>query len=71
MKAGGMFFTLGSVIVKSSHLHAWEGVQDTDVDFSYANANEIRATALAKVVLEDVKITGIYIADKVSILVCD
>lgn len=58
-------FALGSVIVKSSHLHAREGAEYPEIDFSYADANERRAIALAKAVLKDVKVPRIYFAGKV------
>ncbi|KAJ5606078.1 hypothetical protein N7510_008859 [Penicillium lagena] len=61
-------FALGSVIVTSSHLHAREGAQYTEIDFSYADANEVRAIALAKTVLKDVKVPEIYFAGKVLTL---
>ena len=61
-------FALGSVIVKSSHLHAPGDDQYPEVDFSYADANEIQAIALAKTVLLDVKVPEIYFAGKVFLL---
>lgn len=38
-------FALGSVIVKSNYLHAREGTQCTEIDYTYADANEIIANA--------------------------
>jgi hypothetical protein len=67
-EGGRDVFALGSVIVKSSHLHAHEGAQHTEIDFSYADANELRAIALAKIVLKDVKVPKIYFAGKVLTL---
>lgn len=67
-EGGRDVFALGSVIVKSSHLHTCEGVQCTDIDFSYADANEVRAIALAKTVLKDVKVPEVYFAGKVLAL---
>lgn len=64
-------FALGSVIMKSSHLHALESAQGTEIDFSYADKNEIRAIALARPVLKDVKVPGIHFAGKVFILASD
>lgn len=67
-EGGRDVFALGSVIVKSSHLHAQDGAQCTEIDFSYADSNEIRAIALAKTVLKDVKVPKIYFAGKVITL---
>lgn len=67
-EGGRDVFALGSVIVKSSHLHAREDAQYTEIDFSYADANELEAIALAKTVLKDVKVPEIYFAGKVLTL---
>lgn len=64
-EGGRDVFALGSVIVKSSHLHAREGATCMEIDFSYADANEIRAIALAKTVLKGVRVPEIYFAGKV------
>lgn len=64
-EGGRDVFALGSVIVKSSHLHAREGATCTEIDFSYADANEIRAIALAKTALKGVRVPEIYFAGKV------
>lgn len=58
-------FALGSVIVKSSHLH--ESSTDKVVDYSYADANEVQAIAIAKSFLNDmgVRVPEIYFAGKV------
>lgn len=56
-------FALGSVIVKSSHLH-----DIPEVDYSYADANEVRAISIAKSVLKDIGVPDIYFAGKVCIL---
>ncbi|KAJ5934877.1 kinase-like domain-containing protein [Penicillium verhagenii] len=59
--AGGRdVFALGSIIVKSSHLHAHQDVQSPEIDFSYADANETRAIALAKTVLGEVQVPEIF-----------
>ncbi|KAJ5860493.1 uncharacterized protein N7529_007803 [Penicillium soppii] len=58
-------FALGSTIVKSSHLHATGDTQSPEIDFSYADANEIKAITLAKTVLSDIKVPEIYFAGKV------
>lgn len=56
---------LGTVIVKSSHLHERKG-ESTEIDYSNASANEIQAIALAKTILKDVKVPYIYFAGKIS-----
>lgn len=60
-------FALGSVIVKSSHIHAHEGAPCTEIDYSYADANEVRAISLARTVLTDIKVPEIYFAGKVLV----
>lgn len=64
-EGGRDVFALGSVIVKSSHIHAREGAARMEIDFSYADANEIRAIDLAKKVLKGVRVPKIYFAGKV------
>ncbi|KAJ9200425.1 hypothetical protein DTO164E3_4000 [Paecilomyces variotii] len=64
-EGGRDVFALGSVIVKSGHLHAHEGAQYPEIDFSYADANEIQAIGLAKTVLKDIKVPEIYFSGKV------
>lgn len=54
-EGGRDVFALGSVIVKSSHLHKKQDGQHTEIDYSYADANEVQAIAIAKSVLTDVK----------------
>lgn len=61
-------FTLGSIIVKSSHLHETKNGQPTEIDYSYADANELQAVDIAKGVLKDVRVPDIYFAGKVSAL---
>lgn len=61
-------FALGSVIVKSSHLHRELQGRRAGRDFSYNDANEVQATALARTVLKNVKIPNIYFAGKVRYL---
>jgi hypothetical protein len=58
-EGGRDVFALGSVIVKSSHLH------HDEIDFSYADANEVQAIALAKTVLRNVRVPEIYFAGRV------
>jgi hypothetical protein len=69
-EGGRDVFALGSVIVKSSHLHARGGAPCTEIDYSYADANEARAIALAKTVLKDVIVPEIYFSGKVFIYSC-
>lgn len=59
-------FALGQVIVKSSHLKKIPEGRRAHRDYSYADANEVKATAIAKTVLGDVKVPNIYFASKVS-----
>ncbi|KAG8354434.1 hypothetical protein FVEN_g7764 [Fusarium venenatum] len=59
-------FALGSVIVKSSHLHTELQGKRASRDFSYADANEVKATDLARTVLKDIKIPTIYFANKIN-----
>jgi hypothetical protein len=61
-------FALGSVIVKSSLLKERLEGRRADRDFSYADANEIEATNLARTVLGDVKVPRIYFASEVIVL---
>lgn len=56
-------FALGSVIVKSSHLKAL----DQGRDYSYADANEVKAVALAREVVKDIRVPCIYFASKVRL----
>lgn len=61
-EGGRDVFALGSVIVKSSHLHGTE-----EIDYSFADANEIEAIAIARKVLRDVRVPETYFAGKVLI----
>jgi hypothetical protein len=56
-------FALGEIIVKSSHLH-----DELEKDYSYADANEVRAIGVAKGVFEDIRIPDIYFSGKVFLL---
>lgn len=67
-KGGRDLFALGSVIVKSSHLHNPGNGQHTEIDYSYADANELRAVAIAKSVLKDVGVPEIFFSGKVPAL---
>ncbi|RGP63781.1 phd transcription factor [Fusarium sporotrichioides] len=59
-------FALGGVIVKSSHLGAELQGRRASRGFSYADANEAKATALARRLLKDIKVPIIYFASKVN-----
>ncbi|KAJ5947762.1 kinase-like domain-containing protein [Penicillium verhagenii] len=67
-EGGRDVFALGSVIVKSSHLHphTHQGAPYMEIDFTYADENELRAIVLAKAVLKNVKVPEIYFAGKVN-----
>ncbi|KAF9888345.1 hypothetical protein FE257_008778 [Aspergillus nanangensis] len=59
-EGGRDVFALGSVIVKSSHLH------DTrEIDYSFADANEVDALYIAEKVLQDIRVPEIYFAGKI------
>jgi hypothetical protein len=58
-------FALGSVVVKSSHLHDTGDGQINEIDYSYADANEVEAIAIAKRILKDVRVPDIYFSGKV------
>ncbi|CAG7938409.1 unnamed protein product [Penicillium nalgiovense] len=56
-------FSLGSIIIKSSHLHT----RESEIHYLYADANEVEAIAIAKNVLKDVKVPDIYFNGKILI----
>lgn len=64
-EGGRDVFALGSVIVKSSHLHGLRGGHPAEIDYSYAGANEAQAVLLAESVPSDVRVPKIYFAGKV------
>ncbi len=66
-EGGRDVFALGSVMVKSSHLHKPTNGQHAEIDYSYADANEVEAVAIAKSVLNGVRVPEIYFAGKVFI----
>jgi hypothetical protein len=66
-EGGRDVFALGRVIIKSSHLHR---AVYTEIDYSYADANEVQAIAIAKNVLKDVKMPDIYFNGKVLVSFC-
>ncbi|RHZ48892.1 uncharacterized protein CDV56_106136 [Aspergillus thermomutatus] len=59
-EGGRDVFALGSVIVKSSHLH-----ETREIDYSFADANEVRAITIAKDILGDIRVPEIYFAGKI------
>ena len=67
-EGGRDVFALGSVIIKSSHLHNPSNSQRIEIDYSYADANEIQAFAIAKNILKDVRVPEIYFAGKILML---
>lgn len=64
-EGGRDVFALGTVIIKSSHLHDPGSDQPREIDYSYADANEVQAIAIAKGILKDVKVPEIFFAGKV------
>lgn len=62
-EGGRDVFALGSVIVKSSHLH-----ERPEIDYAYADANEICAISIAKRTLKEIKVPEIYFVGKVCVL---
>ncbi len=64
-EGGRDVFALGSVIVKSSHLHETKDGQIAEIDYSYADGNEIQAIAISRNVLNPVRLPKIYFAGKV------
>lgn len=62
-EGGRDVFALGNAIVKSSHLHC-----SREIDYSYADANEVRAISIAKGILKDIRVPEIYFAGKVFTL---
>ncbi|KAK3690232.1 hypothetical protein B0T22DRAFT_491514 [Podospora appendiculata] len=65
-EGGRDVFALGSIIVKSSHLHMIGDTQHTEIDYSYADANEVQAIGIAKSALRDVSVPDIYFAGKIN-----
>lgn len=62
-EGGRDVFALGNTIIKSSHLHCSQ-----EIDYSYADANEVRAISIAKSILEDIRVPEIYFTGKVFTL---
>ncbi|KAG6226885.1 hypothetical protein E4U26_002048 [Claviceps purpurea] len=65
-EGGRDVFALGTVVVKSSHLHNPDQVPPAERDYSYADANEVQAIAIAKSILKDVRVPEIYFAGKIN-----
>ena len=61
-EGGRDVFALGSIIVKSSHLH-----DEPEIDYTHADSNEVQAIDLARRVLKDsVRVPHVYFSGKVS-----
>ncbi|KAJ3567996.1 hypothetical protein NPX13_g6573 [Xylaria arbuscula] len=65
-EGGRDVFALGSIIIKSSHLHDNNDGRITEIDYSYADANEIQAIAHARSVLDPIRLPKIYFAGKIN-----
>ena len=65
-QGGRDVFALGSVIIKSSHLHNSGDGRHVETDYSYADANELQAIVLARNALNDVRVPDIYFSGKVT-----
>lgn len=64
-EGGRDVFAVGSVIIKSSHLRTESDAQYPEIDYSYADSNELQAISIAKSALKDVRVPEIYFAGKV------
>lgn len=64
-EGGRDVFALGGVIIKSGHLNAHDKGRRASRDYSYADANEVEATELARKLLKDMRVPKIYFAGKV------
>lgn len=62
---GREVFALGRLIVKSSHLHRARTGQCAGIDYTYADANEVQAIAVAKTALKGIRIPDMYFSGKV------
>ncbi|OOF94811.1 hypothetical protein ASPCADRAFT_397566 [Aspergillus carbonarius ITEM 5010] len=60
-EGGRDVFALGNTIVKSSHLHDTQ-----EIEYSYADANEVRVISIAKGILNDIKVPEIYFSGKIN-----
>ncbi|KAH7309039.1 kinase-like domain-containing protein [Stachybotrys elegans] len=59
-------FAVGSMIIKSSHMHAGLEGRRAGRDFSYADANEVQATVLARSLVEGIQVPQIYFVGKLK-----
>ncbi|CAG7934207.1 unnamed protein product [Penicillium olsonii] len=64
-EGGRDVFAVGSIIIKSGHLHPQGITQFTDIRYTYADENEVQAVTLARKALKNVKVPEIYFAGKV------
>jgi hypothetical protein len=58
-ESGPDVFALGNVIVKSSYLHSPGSSRRTEIDYSYADANELQAISIAKNIPTGVRVPEI------------
>ncbi|KAJ5113957.1 hypothetical protein N7456_002491 [Penicillium angulare] len=65
-EGGRDVFALGSIIIKSSHLHEHEYPGSHEIDFSYADANEASAILQATAILTNVKVPSIWFYGKIN-----
>ncbi|KAJ5950952.1 uncharacterized protein N7479_009365 [Penicillium vulpinum] len=66
-EAGGRdVFAVGSIIIKSSHLHMQESADYSEIGYLYADVNEVQAITIAKNVLKHVKVPDIYFSGKIN-----
>ncbi|KAG5928755.1 hypothetical protein E4U42_008082 [Claviceps africana] len=54
-------YAVGSVVIKTGHR-----LGEAPIDYTYADANEVEAIAIARRVLTDVRVPDIYFADKIN-----
>ncbi|KAL4895860.1 kinase-like domain-containing protein [Aspergillus ambiguus] len=59
-EGGRDVFALGNVIVKSSHLHNTQ-----EIDYSFADANEVNAISIAEDILRNIRVPKIYFSGKI------
>ncbi|CAH0049065.1 unnamed protein product [Clonostachys solani] len=60
-EGGRDVFALGSVIIKSSHLH-----QEMEIDYTYADTNEVQSISIAKTVLKGVRVPEIFFSGRIN-----
>jgi len=66
-EGGRDVFALGTVIIKSSHLRIQKRLEYREIDYSYADANEVEAIAIAKDTLKPIRVPEIYFTGNVLI----